>query len=277
VEKIRKALDLAREQRAARLSDTLTEAPSVAPPRTATPAVERSVAPYRYTRTRIFEPDAALLERNRVLPPGSASPAGEAFRMLRTQVAQRMGEHGWRSLAVVSPGRKDGRTLAAVNLAIALAADARYSVLLCDFDLRSGGLAQVFGLQPAQGVDDLLTGRASVEDCLCHPRGFERLVLLPARAPLPGSSEYLAGTTARQLVAELRDRYADRILIFDLPPVLSADDALAFTPLVDCALLVVTEGRTRRDDVVRSLEILGNTPIIGTLLNRAAGAKSSAA
>jgi Mrp family chromosome partitioning ATPase len=62
------------------------------------------------------------------------------------------------------------------------------------------------------------------------------------------------------------------MIIFDLPPVLSADDALSFAPLVDCGLVIAAEGRTRRDDLVRTVELLHKTPLVGTVLNRASTA-----
>jgi protein-tyrosine kinase len=69
------------------------------------------------------------------------------------------------------------------------------------------------------------------------------------------------------MMLELRERYTDRVLIFDLPPVLEADDALAFVQHTQAVLVVVGEGRTRRDDLLRTIELLGDVPIIGTVLN----------
>jgi len=273
MEKLRKALDRARAER----DGAPAFARVVRGEHEAAAGTEADSAPHGYTRTRVFTPDPALLERNRVLSAGSVTPAAEAFRMLRTQVVQRMGEHGWRTLAICSAGHRDGRTLAAVNLAITLAADPRYSVLLCDLDLRSPGVAPLFGLSPQAGVDDVIMGRATVADCLVHPEGFDRLVILPAKAPLARSSELLASNSMKQFVAELRERYPDRILIFDLPPVLLADDAIAFAPCIESALVVVGEGTTRRDDVSRCLEMLRNTPVVGTVLNRSLARKVSAA
>ncbi len=270
MEKLRKALDRAREERgdskfwkAEFQGSSGAERP--------VPATEN----YSYTQTRVLEPNPEVFERNRVLSPGEMSLAADAFRMLRTQVVQRMGEQGWRTLAVTSPTRNEGRTLAAVNLAIALASDPRYSVLLCDLDLRSPSIADLFGFEPTVGVDDVLSGSASVADVLVHPRGFERLVLLPARTALNGSSEYLSSAATKAMVKELRERYPDRILIFDLPAVLLSDDALAFTPNVECALVVISEGTTRREDVSRCMEMLQNTPVVGTLLNRSLSGKAS--
>ena len=57
--------------------------------------------------------------------------------------------------------------------------------------------------------------------------------------------------------------------MFDLPPVLGTDDALAFLPLVECGLVVVAERATPRDDLLRCMELLRKTPILGTVLNKA--------
>ena len=74
---------------------------------------------------------------------------------------------------------------------------------------------------------------------------------------------------AANLVEDLRTRYANRVIIFDLPPVLQADDALAFSRHVQAGLLVVSEGKTRREDVTRSIELLHDLKIVGTVLNGA--------
>ncbi len=221
-----------------------------------------------YTHTRVFSPRAAALESNRVVDPSSTGAAAAAFRLLRTQVLQRIDERGWRTLAVLSPHTDDGKTTTAINLAVNLANDHRHTVLLVDCDLKRPGIAAALGIEPEFGLNDVLTGSARVDQCLYHPEGFERLVVFPARSGLANSSEALSGTQAREVVRELRERYPDRVILFDLPPVLGADDALAFLPLVECGLVVVSEGGTRRDDLLRCMELIRNTPIVGTVLNR---------
>lgn len=222
-----------------------------------------------YTRTRVFTPDPGALESKRIVNPADNEAAVAAFRMLRTQVIQRMDENGWRTMAVLSPGMNDGKTTTAINLAVSLANDRRHTVLLVDCDLRHPAIGATLGINPELGVDDLLRGNARVEQCLYHPDGFDRLVVLPARAALANSSEALAGPRGRELVAELRGRYPERIIVFDLPPVLTADDALAFLPMVECGLVVIAERATRRDDLLRCMELLRKTPILGTVLNKA--------
>jgi Mrp family chromosome partitioning ATPase len=213
-----------------------------------------------------------VLEDSRIVDPALPTPASAAFRMLRTQVLQRMDANGWRTLAIFGATANDGKTTTAINLAVNLANDQRHSVLLVDFDLRQPALAARLQLAPEFGVDDALTGAARIEDCLYHPEGMDRLVILPARRPLPNSSEILAGPRCREIVGELRARYPNRIVVFDLPPVLQADDALAFAPLVECGLVVAAESLTRRNDLVRTVSLLSKTPLLGTVLNRAASA-----
>ena len=72
-----------------------------------------------------------------------------------------------------------------------------------------------------------------------------------------------------QLVKDMKSRYHSRIIIFDLPPVLTSADALAFSPYVDAALLVIEEGVTQKHEVERAVDLLSTTNIIGTVLNKA--------
>jgi protein-tyrosine kinase len=276
MDRIRQALDLARAQRAqpaevARLDSGARPLAPKAAGATAG-AAQTSLASIDYQRTRVFTPSAQVLEAHRILNPGSADAAAVAYRMLRTQVLQRMDANGWRSLAIFSPGARDGKTTTAINLAVSLANDWHHTVLLVDFDFKKPSLAARWGFTAELGADDVLSGNAIVEDCLYHPAGFERLVLFPARSALVNSSEILAGPRSREFVSELRARYPERIMLFDLPPVLDADDALSFAPLVECGLVVAAEGHTRRNDLVRTIELLHKTPLVGTVLNRASDA-----
>jgi Mrp family chromosome partitioning ATPase len=106
--------------------------------------------------------------------------------------------------------------------------------------------------------------------------GVERLYVLPTLAPVPHSSETLAGLGTRRLLNELKDRDSGRLLIVDLPPVLLSDDTLMVAPLLDAVVLVVNERRTKREDVARVIELLGNTRVVGTVLNRSTESENRA-
>src|ERR1700677_3135447 len=120
MDRIRKALDLAREERE-RASDGPAEEAKV---------VKLLPVAIRYTRTREFPASPALLEANRIINASEPSVPASAFRMLRTQVLQRLEENQWRSLAILSPGSDEGKTTTAINLAISLSSDHRHTVLL---------------------------------------------------------------------------------------------------------------------------------------------------
>lgn len=203
----------------------------------------------------------------RILPPGASGPNGAAYKMLRTQVLRKLDQLGASSLAVMSAQSSEGKTLTAINLAIAIAADPARTVLLVDFDLRNPNVAQRFGYEPTVGVEDCLRQRRPVQEAMFKVSGYERLTILPARERIEYSSELLMSTTTAEVVAEMRARYANRVIIFDVPPVLQADDALAFARYVQAGLLVIGEGKTRRDDVTRTFQLLSDLPFVGTVLN----------
>jgi Mrp family chromosome partitioning ATPase len=235
-----------------------------APGRKLLPRPPRTIT---YTRTRVFRPDPEVLRRNRVITALDDDPAVHAYKVLRTQVRQRLNANGWNTLAITSPKGAEGKTLTAVNLAIILAMEVNHSVLLVDLDLRKPGVHRYFGYEPQLGVSDFLTEHVDVSEMLFNP-GIDRLVVLPGREPVFSSSEALSSPQTVELVEELKSRYPARLVLFDLPPVLSADDAMAFAPYVDAALMVIEEGNTTQDDVLLAVEYLGDTPIIGSVLNR---------
>lgn len=240
------------------------------PVATLTDPVSASVedsTPVVRARTRSVSVDAAVLRRNRVLAPRASGLVANAYKMLRTQTLQLLSKHGFNSLAVVSPSPDDGRTLTAVNLAIAIAEDPDHTALLVDMDLRQPGVHRCLGVDVTRGVGHCLRNECGIEDVLVRLEPYDKLVLLPGAAPVPQSSELLSGDSARRMTAELRKRYLNRIVIYDLPPLLTTDDAIAFLPQVEAVLLVACEGSTRREDVLRSLALMQNIPVLGTVLN----------
>ena len=208
-------------------------------------------------------------EHERILPAGGIlGVTGGAYKMLRTQVLRRLKELKATTLAVHSASNGEGKTLSAINLAVAIAADPGYTALLVDLDLRNPSVHRRFGFEPELGVEDCLEQGREVRQAMVRVAGYDRLVLLPARGRVELSSELLATERMTELVLELRTRYPNRIVIFDLPPVLLADDTLAFSRNIQAGLFVVAEGVTIREDIARSMALLRHVPIVGTVLNR---------
>lgn len=224
--------------------------------------------PLHYTQTRVVPVDEALLRQKRVLTRAQTDEVASAYKVLRTQVLQRLRANQWNTMAVTSPRPGEGKTLTAINLAISLAREVNVTVLLVDVDLRRPTVHHYFGYQPTYGLSDYLLHDRPLTDILFNP-GIERLVVLPGRESISNSSEMFNTSTMLALMEDLKKRYMRRVIIFDLPPLLNGDDVLVFAPQVDATLLVVAEGKTMRADLARAHHLLQGTNLLGTVLNRA--------
>lgn len=222
-----------------------------------------------YSSTRVVGEALARLRRTHGIVSHDRSRLSESFRMLRNQVLQRMRADGHTVLAVTSPRAIEGKSMTAVNLALTMAADYDSAVLLVDADLSGQGLQTLFGLQGAAGLSDHLADGRPLHDLLVNP-GVPRLVLLPAgQQPVLNSSELLATRAAQQSIQEMKQRYRDRYIIVDLPPLLDTADALAFLPQVDTTLVVVEEHTTSIQDVESATELLAPFNLIGSVMSHA--------
>lgn len=258
MERIKKALELARQAR----GQGHTATKPLEPPQT--PALAQPPVDFQ---ARTVPVPLGVLEQNRVLTGLKDRTLTGAYKLLRTQVLQRMQQNGWSTLAVTGPREKIGKTLTAVNLAVSLAGSVNYTVFLVDLDLRRPGLHALFGYQPQYGIGDHLFRSVPLGDIAFSP-GIERLTILPEIKPIEHSSEVLSSPAMRQFVNSLKGRNSTRIVVFDLPPLLAGDDVLAFSPLVDALLLVIEDGKTRREDLSRLLELVKDVSILGTVLNK---------
>ena len=221
-----------------------------------------------YSQTRHAEVSSEYLRNKRVISGHDPDSFTDAYGILRTQVFQRLRENKWNVLAVTSPGFNEGKTLTAINLAISLAMEVGYTVLLVDADLRHPNIHTYFGLEPEFGLSDYLLSDKPLHEILVHPAGIQGLVVLPGGKPLIKSAEMLNSPKMSHLVEELKTRYPSRIVLFDLPPLLATADAIAFVPHVDAALLVLEEGKTSIHDAQSASELLKDTHLIGAVLNK---------
>ncbi len=262
MEKIQQALEKARQARQARTPSATRSARLL--PRSS----EAPVSRIRYSETRIETPEDTLLEQHRVVQGATHYELLDTFRVLRTRVLHRLEAAKYTTLGIVSANKGDGKTVTAINLAVSMAMNLDQTVLLVDADLRSPRVHQYFGLGASPGLQDYLLADVPLSSCLVHPNNIDRLVVLPAGEPLPASSEILSSPKMVELTRELKTRYPDRIVIYDLPPLLGSDDAIAFLQHVDCALLVVADGITPERDIVEAVHLLDGRELIGTVLNK---------
>jgi protein-tyrosine kinase len=221
-----------------------------------------------YTHTRVVKLQIEHLEKNRIVAFNKNNAMSMKIDLLRTQVLQKMQENGWRTLAITSPTPEAGKTVVAINLAMSIAQQTDKSVMLVDFDLRRPKIGSYLGIPMDKSLNDLLDGTAELPDLLINP-DMPRLVVLATKTPVAKSSETLSSKKITGLIKDLRERYESRIIIFDLPPVLVIDDALALLPQVDCVLLVVANGMSTKREIEDSLRHLPPAKLVGVIFNKA--------
>lgn len=227
-----------------------------------------SEQPFEYTRTRRVVIDPETMRENRLIAGSDQQPIIDAYKLLRTRVLHRMQQNNWRALGITSPGANVGKTLTSVNLAISIAMKHENTVVLVDADLRRPSVHRCLGIEPEYGLLDYLDGKIAVDEMLINP-GIDGFVVIPSHSPgQTRSSERLSSTRMERLVRELTARYPDRLVLFDLPPILVGDDVEAFSPYLDAFLLVVEDGKTDVTEYAKTIEILENEDVLGTVLNK---------
>ena len=219
-----------------------------------------------FASARKVQLNVDVLTENRVITESIDPAVRTAYKMLRTRLLQVLRTNGWQSLAVTSATQGDGKTITAINLAISIAGDVNHNVCLVDLDLRRSSIADYLGLNLTHGISDCLERGLPLSKAIIKPN-TERLFILPNHKTETHSSEILSSPIMHELAYELT-REPSRIVIYDMPPVLAADDMLAFAPNVDAILFVAAKGNTARTDVMKAYELLEDVNIIGTVFNR---------
>jgi Mrp family chromosome partitioning ATPase len=215
--------------------------------------------------------DSAACDRNRVLiaiGPGSEhARAADSYRILRTRLRTRLGSDPSVSLGVVSAGPDEGKSLTAVNLALAVANEKRRNVFLLDLDLRNPSICKYLGITPTVELGRYLAQAAKADDVF-FTIGLDNLIVAGGAFSHDNSSELLGGSALPELMAHIRSADPNALIIVDLPPLLQSADAMVVAPHLTSTVLVIGEGVTRRDNLDRAAEILQGMPVAGVVLNR---------
>ena len=196
-----------------------------------------------------------------------ANGAVAAYRMLRTRILHRIRAQRWTTIGVTSTGPGDGKTLTALNLSFSLAREKNSDVILLDLDMRNPSICRALHVQPPRELREFFEG-ASAPDDLFFSIGIDHLMIASQVAASAQASELLANMRFEELVAYVRQNTVNPIVLIDLPPVLSTDDALVLAPRIDALLLVVSEGLTDRAELERATELLSEFKLAGVVMNQ---------
>jgi Mrp family chromosome partitioning ATPase len=273
--KIQEALEKAKVQGKAPRSNVGTTNPQVLPHMEAT--ANGTTAAQRHSAVQPnFDTPQLAIDRNECIAnrilfndgerPSNAS-AVASYRMLRTRILQRARANNWKMIGVTSPGAGDGKSITALNLAVTIAREKNNNVFLLDLDMRNPSMCNYLGVVPPIQITEFFGGTASAKDVF-FSIGVENLTLAGAVTGIDHSSELLAAGQVEELFAYICRVSSEPLVLVDLPPVLATDDALVMAPKVDASLLVLAEGKSRRDSSAKALEILADFDIAGIVLNR---------
>jgi capsular exopolysaccharide synthesis family protein len=171
------------------------------------------------------------------------SIAAEACRSIRTNLMFLSAEKEVAVLVVTSPGPRDGKTTAAISLAITMAQGGA-RVLLVDTDMRKPRIHRSFGIKSERGVSTVILGDASLKDVVFHSE-IPNLDVMPCGPTPPNPAELLHTDRFREFLAQCR-RDHDRVVL-DSPPMAPVTDPAILGNLADGVVLVLRAGHTTRE------------------------------
>jgi receptor protein-tyrosine kinase len=205
-------------------------------------------------------PEAHLvdIERPHIAP-------GEEFRTLRTRLNHMQNQQDLHSIVVTSASPAEGKTFAAVNLALAQA-HLEHPVLLVDLDLRRPVVHNMLQCERTPGFSDFLLGQRRLEECVRRIEGTN-LYVLPAGTMVRNPLELLNMRHVKYSLDAFRKIF--NWVILDTPPLLFSADANLLATLTDGTLIVVRIGSTTYDSVLRAMQSLCENNVLGIVANGA--------
>ncbi len=206
-------------------------------------------------------PDAHLIDATR---PHEAP--SEEFRTLRTRLNHLQGLQPIHTIVVTSPSPAEGKSMGAVNLALAESHLAGNHTVLCDFDFRRPIVHTMFQVERSPGITDYLLGKATIDQIVKKIAGTN-LSIIPAGEAVINPLELLNLPEVKDLLSNLQRVF--NWVVLDTPPLLFAADANLLSTMSDGTVLVVRLGVTTVDSITRAIQSLCENNILGTVVNGA--------
>jgi capsular exopolysaccharide synthesis family protein len=196
------------------------------------------------------------------------SQISEAFRALRTSLLLSQADHPPQVILVTSALPREGKTTAAVNLAVTLA-QLGDRTLLMDSDLRKPGIRRALNLTIGKemGLSSYLAGVSTLDEVIIPHPTINNLSALTTGPVPPSPADLLSSHRMREAIVELRHRF--KFIVIDSPPVMAATDAVILSALTDGVLLVVRSGETPKEAFTRTRDLLAAVKcrLLGVVLN----------
>ncbi|MHA4871551.1 XrtA-associated tyrosine autokinase [Duganella sp. PWIR1] len=218
---------------------------------------------------------ARLHQLGMVTQEGGRTAVAEDFRIIKRPLLRNArGDHDaapvrlGNLIVVTSAMQGEGKTYCAVNLAMSIAMEMDITVMLVDADVARPSVLKVLGLEPEPGLMDiLLRDQTDLAEVILRTN-VPTLSLLPAGRANKHATELLASSAMSRLLTEIAERYADRIVIFDSPPLLMTTEASVLAAQMGQVVMVVESERTSQHAVKEALRRIDRCPHIHLLYNK---------
>ena len=218
---------------------------------------------------------SALAAEGIVSPNAPRSQIADQFRVIkRPLIANAMGKGATvvangNLIMVTSSLAGEGKSFTAINLAMSIATELDNTVMLVDADVARPSVLNMLGLPPGPGLLDLLLDDNADLSSMLLKTNVDKLSILPSGTPHARATELLASDAMTALLADMAKRYADRIIIFDSPPLLLTTESRVLATHMGQILLVVHAERTLQSDVQHALATIEACPVKLLMLNQA--------
>ncbi|RLA42797.1 MAG: protein tyrosine kinase [Gammaproteobacteria bacterium] len=216
---------------------------------------------------------ANLKDRGMLVPDVSQSQLAEEYRIIKRPIIDNINGQDTNGIKranlvlVTSSLPGEGKTFTAANLALSIATERDKTVMLIDGDVAKPSISKLFGIESKKGLIDLVEGEVNFQDVVLRT-DIPNLVIMPAGKMHEQSTEILASGAMKKLVSEISDRYKDRVIIIDSPPLLAATQGEVLASLVGQIVMVVESDRTPQHIVSEAMEKLSSCEVVGCVLNK---------
>ena len=196
----------------------------------------------------------------------------EEYRMIkRPLLANAFGPNAVQKgnlIMVTSSLPGEGKSFSTINLAISIAMELDRTVLLVDADVAKPSLPQYLGFQAEQGLLDVLRGSLDLSNVILRTN-VEKLSILPAGKTYTRATELLASEAMDRLITDVANRYSDRLVLFDSPPILATSEASVLASHMGQIVMVVESEKTPKSALREALSrIAGTCDVVSIILNK---------
>jgi protein-tyrosine kinase len=207
-----------------------------------------------------------LAQRQIIYPEMGENGTVRAFREIRTKIIKKTQGQNC-TIMVTSVAAGGGSSFVTLNLGAAFSFDAGKTALLLDCNFKNPSLHRLFGAGTFRGLKDYLENSDMDVAEIIHPVGIERLRIIPSGGRREIPSEYFTSLKMKQLLESIKQRYRERYIILDAPPMTESADTQILAELCDYIVLVAPYGRVTESRVDVCAKAIGEKKLIGIIFN----------